>query len=310
MDTPNLFSLTDDELYEYMKQDDTTRVVDFREDLPISMIPPDTGYKFDVEQSLINFDTPNLFELEMKTPGFSDFNPPVDEVLRQRLITREKEADLNTRITSNIANLRIFGEDPVTNKTNQKIEIIKEFSRKYGLSKEEEKRLIQKALEKHLLDDVLQRAQGVAPQAGQGNPAPGAPPAVPDAPRPRRPEPANAGAGLPEPDEAGAAVEPLSKEARTDRALRNATVVLDNELSKKSADAIAILGMILDEKETEDKIKKQYKRRTLAKTRQKLVDFLKRQGFQFGAALSDEEIDIIYQFYLIVREELGVRKDE
>ena len=300
--TPNPFTLTQDEVYELSRQQPPETVVDFSEDNLISMIPDDYGYKFDVEQSLINFNTPHLFETQLRPAGFQDFQPPVDELLRKRLIERERQEDLNLKIQSNLANIRLYGEEPTTNLTNQKIDLIKEFSRKYGLNKEEEKQLIKKALEKHLLDDILKKAVDTRPQQAPPQAPPqdelpadtGAGTALPPSRIPRRPQP--------DVSEIDRATGKLLEDERLQSILAQAAMnLIDNrgrEPEKK------ILKLITDENGNEIDIRSRYTRKKLAEARQDTIDYLSRYGIRFGESLSISELDIIVLFNRIVLEQI------
>lgn len=304
---PNPFDLTQDEVYELFREGETTTVIDFDDTKLISQIPKDYGYDFDRTQSLINFHTPELFTSKLRDAGFSDFNPPVDEVLRKRLIESDDMEALNTKIVTDLANIHINGDDPTTNITNQTITMIREFSRKYGLTQEQEKMLIQKALEKHLLDDILREADkarggepaGPPADTGAGTPAPEEPPA------PAEP-PADTGAGTvtpprqprrPEPDksEIEQATTKLLEQERIERILAEAAENLVTNRGNPQNEAI--INQIRQDGSDRKKLSTYYRARTLSKNRKQIIAYLERYGIDVGTKIKKYELETyIYPF--------------
>ena len=214
---------------------------------------------------------------------------------------------LNTKIVTDLANIHINGDDPTTNITNQTITMIREFSRKYGLTQEQEKMLIQKALEKHLLDDILREADkarggepaGPPADTGAGTPAPEEPPA------PAEP-PADTGAGTvtpprqprrPEPDksEIEQATTKLLEQERIERILAEAAENLVTNRGNPQNEAI--INQIRQDGSDRKKLSTYYRARTLSKNRKQIIAYLERYGIDVGTKIKKYELETyIYPF--------------
>lgn len=190
------FSLTFEELnnlpkagqFEEIKIDETTPFLSGKSE----------GYSFDVAQDNINYGYVDAPQIKMKTPAFGrgertyedtigSYLNEYEKGMADKLTQEEQRQQANALAMSKYGKEFVYGEDLSTQRTNQLLEGIDAYGRKFGLSKDEIKTL-KSSVHKNNLFEFLKQSN-VKEELG-----------LQDAVPPLVPEPAATGAGGADPN--------------------------------------------------------------------------------------------------------------